>query len=138
MKKVIFNKYRMLTAQAPLWRLHSLTAGVLARSYTTEFRNLQQGGRLVVDMTAFDSASLKISSAWQDHCTLELGSEAEADALEIFEVADDNTLSIAASQRSASNQDAPQLSIFIPEYFDVHIRANQIDLELLKKVIHSR
>lgn len=102
----------------------------LATSSKASIWDVPQGGGIRVDFRSVKHSKLEIASAWQNHCTVEIGDGEEP--------GDDISIEIDNSSQllcvSALGSECRPVRITVPEMFDVHVTAEHVDLALTNKI----
>lgn len=101
-------------------------------SDVTRTIHISQGGKLSLNLFALSKATVVVSSKWQDH--VEVSSKGSLCGLSFTENKDENSAEVIASPRSNQCHDFPSIEVLVPEYLDIAIDAQEIDLSLLNKV----
>lgn len=99
---------------------------------------VRQGGNVRILSQGMQTDNLEITTAWQDHCTVEYGYEESLTKDFDFMIDEDipqQMLSITARASTIRSVSPIQwMKITIPEMMNVQIEANRMDLRVKNKV----
>jgi hypothetical protein len=91
---------------------------------------ITQGDKVCVDLSRLSNALVDISSGWRENCELQFDSDHYS--IDFCENQANKVLFITAKEESPNTEE--RISITIPEYMDVDLIADNVDLKLKNKV----
>ena len=101
------------------------------RSMASQALSITQGNKLHLDFSKFDTCNVDVISGWQDHCQLSYNDHQYK--LETIESLENATCFIVGESQTMAELNS-RIVISVPEYLDVIIDANSIDLHMIGKV----
>ena len=101
------------------------------RVTSTEF--IRQGGLLQCDLSHLSRCNLNVTSMWQDHCEISYDEHSSFN-ITVLENEESNLLILNASD-SVKSDHVSTINISVPEYFNVTIAANDLNLTMPNKVL---
>jgi hypothetical protein len=93
---------------------------------------VRQGGLLECDVTGLARCNVNIASKWQDHCEISYSDDSSFN-IEVSENQPENHVRLTLSEATAGAGGV--LNITVPEYLDISLNANHIDLVMTGKVL---
>ncbi|KAJ1435876.1 hypothetical protein B484DRAFT_417014 [Ochromonadaceae sp. CCMP2298] len=98
---------------------------------TLQTQHVKQGGKLNLELLDLPYCRVDITSRWQDHCDL---SYEDGDySLRFHEDADLGSLTVTATGTGGPRRESA-IEIFVPEYLDISIDGNELDLRMKSKI----
>jgi hypothetical protein len=92
---------------------------------------VRQGGLLECDVTGLARCNVNIASKWQDHCEISYSDDSSFN-IEVSENQPENHVRLTLSEATPGSVGV--LNITVPEYLDISLNANHIDLVMTGKV----
>jgi hypothetical protein len=99
-------------------------------------QHVKQGGRLTLELSDLPYCRVHISSRWQDHCDLHWDGDYALSFHEDVGSGTGGSLTVTATDPSGTGGGSKKsvIEIFVPEYLDISIEGNELDLRMKSKI----
>jgi hypothetical protein len=117
----------------PLRRVTNVArARFCVEAFKSQF--VRQGGILNCDFSELDICNLNITAKWQDHCEISYAGEDDNVEFKITEDQGSNQITIKGTSIEDKLYVGCNVDITVPEYVDLNVDANNLNLVINNKV----